>query len=162
MKYWISRIGGICTHYHTRYKRAENTYRKREMHYEDTTAVGIIQEGKIVYINDAMKEKLGCKDKPEIIGKLFLSVVHPESQYEIMNIMERIENGISGSAIQGTFSRTNGSIFTAEFMSFPLLFRGRPAGYIKISDIPKEDNIDFGIISSYKEKFYSILKRISW
>lgn len=133
------------------------SFQATDDHYKEAKGVTIVQDGKFVFVNHALQEKLGCTD--EIIGQPFLSFVHQESMLKIMMLMERIENGNTGQLMHGKFLRLNGSTLFAEFISFPILFKGEPAEYLKINEFYTEDEYNIRQSNSLKDRFYETIKK---
>jgi len=143
MKYSINKSEEIFNDYHHSYQRAEETSREREDDYKEAVGVTIVQNGKFAFVNRSLQEKLGCVDEHELIGKNFLSHIHQDSLHKLLILMEHSDIGNSGHPMKGKFFRLNGSTFFAEFVSFPILFKGQPADYLRIIEIYSENEFNF-------------------
>ncbi len=69
----------------TRYRKAEEALRSQEDNYlklldASNQAVGIHQDGKLIYVNPSAASLLGAEAPEELIDKPLLDIVHPEYQ----------------------------------------------------------------------------------
>ena len=137
MKYWINKTGNIGTYSRAPSDEAEKPVQENTQKNKDLAPISIVQKGKIVYANNAMKKKIGCQHARQLYGRYFISFVHPSSRNEIIKLLESIELRLPSTITHGLFSKLDGTTFFGELSSFTFLFNGQPAGYIKLKEITR-------------------------
>jgi PAS domain S-box-containing protein len=91
-------------------------------------AVVVHSDGKVIYINEAMKVNFGVEDKNEINGVSITKFIHPD-YIDISN--KRIEKMLlskkSAPLIKQKYIRVDGTPLNAEVVSTPIEFQGKTA-----------------------------------
>ena len=100
-------------------------------------------DGKAVYLNEAMKNIIGAKDKSEILGMEVIKFVHPD-YLEIVKkrIQKSIVNKEINPIINEKFLRLDGKSIDVEVSTIPIVFENFPAVQGVVRDITKESEIE--------------------
>lgn len=113
--------------------RAEEALRESEERYrllvEDSPdAIGIYQEGKLVFINCTGAKLLGASTKEKLRGRKFEEIVHPEDNAAAMSRLRRRlagETGVYPAEVR--YLRLDGTVLPVEVSAEPITFDGKPA-----------------------------------
>ncbi|MFZ5939589.1 MAG: PAS domain S-box protein [Bacteroidota bacterium] len=99
------------------------------------SALMILQDGHIRYVNRSLEEKSGYKLE-ELLGESFLSFVHPD---ERKKVEEYYKSRLSGKQVPDTYkSRTrirDGSYLHVDVRVKAIRFRGKPAVLVVMNDV---------------------------
>lgn len=121
--------------------RAEQALRESEARYRllvDTSpfAIGIYQDGKVVFANCAAAKLLGAATPTALIGLTIEQIVAAE---ELPKARARIERMLQGQTevypLQNTYLRMDGTRVPVEVVAVPFYFEGRPAIQVLARDI---------------------------
>ncbi|HHY56871.1 MAG TPA: PAS domain S-box protein [Chloroflexi bacterium] len=121
--------------------RAEQALRESEERYRllvDTSpyAIGIYQDGKIVFANRAAAQLIGVDEPSALIGMTVEQIVAPD---ELMQTRARLEHLLRGETglypAQNTYLRADGMRVPVEVVAVPFAFGGRPAVQVLVQDI---------------------------
>ncbi|OLS26654.1 MAG: Sporulation kinase A [Candidatus Heimdallarchaeota archaeon LC_3] len=99
-------------------------------------------DGRIVFINEAMKNIIGAKNKEEIIGREVMSFVHPD-YLEIVKkrIKKSIVNKEKNPIIREKFLRLGGISIDVEVATIPIIYENSSAVQGVVRDITEESVI---------------------
>lgn len=122
-------------------KTAERMLKESEERYRSLVesspeAIGVLQDGKIVYLNPVGLTILGTRNPAEVIGKNYLDFVHPdfrESAGERSRIVE--DTGIQAPVREIKILRHDGSTVDVESTATRITFNGNPAVQFIVKDI---------------------------
>ncbi|MFN8384002.1 MAG: PAS domain S-box protein [Anaerolineales bacterium] len=125
----------------TERKQAEKALRESEERYRkllELAPVGIAvhSNGKIVFANPAGARLLGCDSERQIIGKAIKDIIHPD---ELQKSSERIKRMMDGEQglypTEDTYVKLDGTPISVEVMATSLLYNGKPAIQVIVTDI---------------------------
>ncbi len=134
----------------TEIKKAEKEIRDNEEKYRKLISLSpigmlIVQEGKIVFSNDALAKTLGYEKAEDIIGKEIFSFIHPDY---LQSAKERMENLFAGEkSVNGQeeiFVRQDDTLVNVLIYAQHIKYEGKPAvqGYIyDITEIRKSEEL---------------------
>ncbi len=117
----------------------ESETRYRTLVEQAPYAIGIHQDGRLVFVNQAAVELLGASDPAELIGQPIKRFVHPD---EWEHTLERVRNVLAGDKagypVENRYIRLDGCEIPVEVMSSPLVYQGRPAVLVIARDLTEE------------------------
>ena len=122
-------------------QRAENTLRESEDRYrslveESPDAIGIYQEGKLVFINATGARQLGAKSKEELLGRKSEQFIHPDDFPASSDRLRRRLAGETGAyPAEVRYRRLDGTILPVEVIATPITFGGKAAMQFIARDI---------------------------
>lgn len=124
----------------TERKRAQEELARSEEKYRSvienaSEGIVVIQDGLITYVNPKAKEMISSPDSA-IIGKSFLSFIHPDDQEAAL---ARHTKRLSGSEMDASYDyrifNRDGGIIWAQISAIRILWEGEPATLNFLSDI---------------------------
>jgi PAS domain S-box-containing protein len=130
----------VVAHDITNRKKAEQALRESEEKYRNVVerandVIGIIQDGKIKYINSRVMEIFGYSSD-EVIGTDITRYVHPDALPEIL---DRYEKRFAGEELPSIYETTlihkNGNPAEVELSGGLISYQGKPADLVVIRDI---------------------------
>lgn len=121
------------------------------------TGVAIYQEGKFVYVNPAALAMMGYTDQQELIGKMVLSIVHPDSRAIVIERMGLVAKGIELPPMEEKLIRLDGSVFIGEVIALTTTFNDKLAGQVLVRDITERKKVEEALKAS-EEKFRRLLE----
>lgn len=128
-------LAGIVHHKQVEDELRESEARYRHLIENATDGIVLLQDGKVVFANQRMKEMAG-KGSPEIVGKPFLEFIAPE---EVAKIRARYERRMAGDRVPSVYSsravRPDGSIVDIEINAGIVMHQGKPADLALVRDI---------------------------
>ena len=99
-------------------------------------AIGIIQEGKIIYTNKAALQLFNAKTYDDILGKSISSFIHPDGLAVTKKRIARLLAGEEVSyPVEDKYIKLDGSVFPVEVSAVSLLYNGKPAIQLIALDI---------------------------
>ncbi len=122
-------------------RRAEAALRESEERYrllvdQSPYAIGVHQDGKIVFANRAAVSLFGARDAAELIGKPIRDLIHPDRRDAASERIGRMLQGEFGLyPAEDRYLRLDGSIFDVEVSATALQYDGRPAIQVIALDI---------------------------
>ena len=127
----------------TERKRAEEALQDSEARYRllvemSPYAIGVHQDGKLVFANPAAARLLGADAPHELVGKPITEIVHPEGWEAAHDRIQRMLAGETGLyPSEDLYVRLDGSAVPVEVTVAPFTYRGRPAIQVIALDITK-------------------------
>jgi PAS domain S-box-containing protein len=122
-------------------KRAEEALRESEDRYrslveESPDAIGIYQDGILVFINSTGMRQLGARTKRELLGRESKQIIHPDDRPAAMDRVRRRLAGETGLyPAEVRYVRLDGTTLYTEVSAEPITFHGKPAMQFIARDI---------------------------
>jgi PAS domain S-box-containing protein len=135
-------------------QESEDKYR-RLVEYS-TDGVVIIQDGKIVYINQAGAKTIGAKYPESIIGCKSLDFVHPDYQSILEEKVGRASRVIQ-PLLERKFTRLDGRVIDMEVTALPFIFKGKAAIQVIFRDITERKRMENELRTS-KAKYQQLVE----
>jgi diguanylate cyclase (GGDEF)-like protein/PAS domain S-box-containing protein len=116
----------------------ENRYRTL---IEWSPAPMVVLDGdKLRYVNPAAIKMLGAHSAQDLLGKYLLDFVHPDfHQFVKMRIKNAIETGDANSRVEEKIIKLDGTTIEVEVQSTSILYDGKPAVQVIMSDITEQN-----------------------
>ena len=112
----------------------ENRYRSLVENSPD--AIGISQEGRLVFVNSAAVRQFGAKTKEEMIGRKTEEIIHPaDLPGALMHVRKRQEGEESIHPVEVRYLRLDGTTLPAEVIATVITFRDKAAVQFVARDI---------------------------
>jgi len=113
-------------------------------------SVVLIQDGKIILMNETAKDQLGYAEE-EILGRNFLDFIHPDSVEYVKNLHER---RISGKPVPDEYETylitRNGEDLCCEFQVKKIRYQGRTAFLFDITGLDQRKKKEMRLLHSRK------------
>ena len=125
----------------TERKQAEEALRESEERYRflvelSPEAIFVAIEGKHVFTNSAGLKLFGASSPDQIIGKPVMDAIHPDYREAVAErIRKAMETGTAPPVMEEKFVRLDGTVIDVEVRGAPLVYQGKPAMQVFISDI---------------------------
>ena len=123
-------------------KLCESEKRFRQLVELAPVGIAIYQNGLLCYMNPAGLTMMGAADLQQIIGKQALSIVHPDSQNEVIKRMGLVASGITVPAMEEKLIRLDGTTFDAEVIALATTYNDQPAGQVVVRDITERKRVE--------------------
>jgi len=99
-------------------------------------AVGVHQDGLVVYVNPAAVRSLGASCAADLVGRPITDFVHPDSVPEMQRRLVTLDGpGAASVPAEARMIRFDGSTFPVESVSVHTMWEGRPAFQVILRDI---------------------------
>jgi PAS domain S-box-containing protein len=132
----------------TERKLVEEALRDSEERYRllielSPEAIFVASEGKHVFANNAGLKLLGASSPDQIIGKSVKDVIHPDYREIAAERMRKaIETGIAAPVLEEKFVRLDGTVIDVEVRGAPLLYQGKKAIQVFVTDVTERKRAD--------------------
>ena len=114
----------------------ESEYRYRTLVEESPDGIGILQEGKLVFVNLPGMKLFGAQTREELIGMKSECFMHPDDYAAAQDRIRRRLAGETGMyPVEIRYMRPDGSVFPVEITSEPVVYGGQPALQFIFRDI---------------------------
>jgi PAS domain S-box-containing protein len=132
----------------TAHKQAEEALRESEDRYrslveESPDAIGIYQEGNLVFINNTGTQLLGAKTREELLGRKSEQMIHPD---DLPNAVDRLRRRLAGETgmypTEVRYVRLDGTFVPVEVAATPITFGGKPAVQFIARDITERKRME--------------------
>jgi len=99
-------------------------------------AIGVHQDGLVVYANAATVRSLGANSTAEIIGRPITDFVHPDSVPEMQRRLVTLDTpGAASEPAEAALVRFDGTTLAVEAVSVLTMWEGRPAYQVILRDV---------------------------
>lgn len=98
-------------------------------------AIIILENGKIIFINDSGRDLLKAASSDVLIGRKFFDFIHPDFHNAIIERNRLLKNGEKVSALEEKFIQLDGSVVDVEVSSIPFVYNNKFAIQIIARDI---------------------------
>ncbi len=129
-------------------KQADEQVRESEDRYrslveESPDAIGIYQDGELIFVNSTGARKLGAQTKEELLGRKTEQMIHPE---DLPDAMDRIRRRLGGETgmypAEIRYVRLDGTTLPVEVSASPIILGGKPAVQFIARDITARQRAD--------------------
>ncbi len=137
----------------TERKRAEQALRESEERYRKLlrlapVAIAVHSEGKIVFTNPAGARLLGAESEEQIVGRSITQIVHPDRVPAAQDRIRRMLAGEQGLyPVEDVYVRLDGTPVDVEVMAAPLLYKGKPAVQVIVTDITERKRAERALLT---------------
>jgi len=123
-------------------------------------AIGVHQNGKIVFVNPATERLLGASNSSELVGKPIQAVIHPDYWEFTRDHVARTLRGESGLfPTEDVFIRLDGTPIPVEVTATPFVLNGQPATQVIALDITGRKQAEATIMRF--NRLYAVLSQIN-
>ena len=99
-------------------------------------ALYVVQDGVLVFMNDAGVSQMGARHCDELIGLPLSSILHPDFiDHAEDRVQHMLVSGLPAGTMEQVYMRRDGSSIDVEVRSAPFLYCGRPAIQVIARDI---------------------------
>lgn len=140
-------------------KLKESEERWEQLLRQNPQPVQIVQDGKIVYINQAGREYYGAVSQSELIGKSIMDFVHTDDKEKVLERKNSLEKNQHVAPSENKIVLLNGEERYIEAHSIPITYKGEHAIQTVVHDITDMKEKQQIIGKSLKEK-ETLLKEI--
>jgi PAS domain S-box-containing protein len=146
-------------------KRAEDIIRESNERYRQLVdvlplSVAVHVDGKLVYTNPSGVMLLGAESSKQIIGRSVNDIVHPKN---VQQAVERIQRMLAGEQglypVEDCYIRLDGSSVPVEVRAVRLIYQGKPAVQVVVTDITDRKKYEKNILSV--NRTYAVLSSIN-
>lgn len=135
--------------------KAEEDLKSRKKAFRDLIehspdAVVIVNEEKILFINETGIRLLGATSSEEITSKHVLDFIHPTDYPKARKRMKSVMDGETTDFIEYKINRLDGTVLHAEIKSIPTVFHNQMAQHTIIRDISERKKTQELILNSEK------------
>ncbi len=113
---------------------------------------------KLIYVNPEGVRLLDAGSEENLIGKSIKDIIHTDDLGNALDNLKKLKNGELGPDPRDyTIVRFDGSLMESQIISTPLVFEGKDAFMVIVTDISKRKQSEFELRSS-EEKLRNILE----
>ncbi|MFZ5821676.1 MAG: PAS domain S-box protein [Chloroflexota bacterium] len=138
-------------------KRAEEMLRESEERYRllvdrSPYAIGVHQDGELVFANPAAVRLFGAQSVSDLIGKPIMELVSPETREAARDRIGRMLKGETGLyPAEDRYVQLDGSVVPVEVTAAPFTLGGHPAIQVIALDIARRKQAEQALEKRYKE-----------
>lgn len=170
---WVSGLAGLILGSQRtlaglkRERQAQVSLQENEVQFRNLVEMspnGIIvhENQKITFINQRGLQLLGAETAGQVLGKLMLDLIHPDSREVVAKrISAMLTNGQMAEALEEKILRLDGSALDVEVTAAPLTFQGRQVIQVVWEDISERkrlqralESIEKGVSASIGQVFF--------
>ncbi len=138
LEFVTSHIGWAIRQKRQELKVIESEERYRILVDQSPLAIGIHQNGKIVFVNKKLVEIFEGKGKEDFIGRHITDFIHPDSRESVAERMKRLEKKETLPAKQHKLLTYNGKIKDIEALAVSITLDGEPAVQFVLNDVTEQ------------------------
>lgn len=121
----------------------ESQERYRLLVEQSPYAIGVHQDGGMVFANSSAARLLGATTPDELVGMSISSIVHPETWEAVQERIGRMLQGEAGLyPTEDRYVRLDGSIVDVEVTAAPFVYHGKPAVQVIALDITRRKRVE--------------------
>ena len=130
----------------------ESEGRYRALVNQAPLSILVAQDGRYVFANPAIVQRLGYSSAYELIGKTMIDTIAPKSQEYFRGRQDHVLRGGPGEPVITAFRCKDGGVYYSENTSVPILYQGRPAVLLIGQDVTERMRYEQQLKSSLSEK----------
>jgi len=137
-------------------KQAEEALQESEERYRllvefSPNAIAVYSDGVFVFVNPAAVKLFGAQDESQLIGKLFLDVVHPQSKEFVAQRMHiGLKEGNPLPVAEEKLIKIDGSVIDVEVSEIPFVFGAKSAMQAIMHDITQRKLLQNQLMQTQK------------
>lgn len=113
----------------------------------------IHQDRRLVFVNEAAVKALAAGSQTDLLGREIMEFVHPDYREMVrQNVMKMVATGLPNPMMEEKFLRSDGAVLTAEVVSAPITYLGKPAFQVIFRDITEKKNL-VGELKESEERY---------
>ena len=121
----------------------ESEERYRRLVELSPNAIGVHEEGRILYTNRAWAKLLGTAAPEDLVGKPLMDLVHPDCRTTLTDRLAEIrKKGGNALPVEERLIRNDGTFIDVEISSTPFTYEGKDAVQIIVRDITERKRAD--------------------
>ena len=136
-------------------KQSEERYRR--LIEASPVSIMALRNGCFLFVNPAGTRMLGFTNPDDLIGRVAMDFVAPESQQEVVERIKRLDEGIGNPIVELKLIKKDGKRITVESTSVSIPIEGIPTAVIIAQDITKRKNLDLELKDS-EERFQAFME----
>jgi PAS domain S-box-containing protein len=130
----------------------ESEVRYRQLVELSPDGIGVEKDDRIVFVNSAGANLLGCNRPEELIGRQILDFVHPDFRKRTHRQLEYLRKKQKALPLrEEKFLRANGTSLDVEVAATPLVYQNKPAAQIIFRDITERKLSQERILADQKQ-----------
>ncbi|OPX69509.1 MAG: sensory histidine kinase AtoS [Methanoregulaceae archaeon PtaB.Bin056] len=132
---------------------AESEERYRRLIEHSFDAMVIHREGRIIYANDVAVRLMGASDRAEIVGKMTLDFVHPDSRDDVRVRIARMTEDPAAvmPPLEEKFITLSGKVIDVEVIATATKSEGEPAFLVIFRDISEKKRIQNALVQANRK-----------
>ena len=139
----------------TKYKLSEKTFRQKEEQFKSLidsvpSLIGIIDDGKLEFINPAGSQLLGGILPQQLKGIKISKIIPFNSRRNFTKRLKSVSLGQTGTMFEEKMMKLDGSVFDAEIKFVGTTFKGNPAIQMIANDITSRKKNNENLLNSEK------------
>ncbi len=117
---------------------SENEQRYRDLVEHLPLGIGILSDGKLMFINISGARMMAAAKPEDLTGRNFLDFVHPDYHGIVEVRTLKAQQGEPTLPMEQKYVRLDGKIIDVEVSSYPFVYHGKPAIQIIVKDITEQ------------------------
>ncbi|MDA8337641.1 MAG: PAS domain S-box protein [Peptococcaceae bacterium] len=112
------------------------------------SAIGIHQDGKVVFVNDSAVRTVGATSSADMVGRGIFDFIHPDSRAKVRERIDKItKEDVGVGVIDEKFVARDGSVFAMEVAAAPVTYMGKPA----IAIVAENETLCKDVVDLFRE-----------
>ncbi|MBS1681049.1 MAG: PAS domain-containing sensor histidine kinase [Bacteroidetes bacterium] len=117
---------------------SENEQRYRDLVEHVPLCIGVICEGRVVFINQSGARMMAAEKPEDIIGKTVIDFIHPDFRQLVATRLTKVLMGEQALPMEEKFVRLDGKTIHVEVSAYPFRYQGKAASQVIVRDITVE------------------------